>query len=422
MEDYQKYVNNFIVYYYSCNLSDLEEQLDKINRIFNLYIKQKINTGNLLEINNIFQFINNLNNENDKYKLKTGNNISNLIKLICNNNFIINTNNILASNISELINNISDIKVKSNIYLNLIDIVNNNFIFINKNKLKSNKDKDYNNYNINNLYTNSNYDDLSKTLNLFVYNDILNYIINGLSLYKLWIGIDYYIKCCNILNHYNFIDNSLHIKLSNILYNYVNIDLYNNGKWITNFQIQKQKILLRNILINYKKHRCELTMFKHRYSHFIDQLTFNNNEFIFLIDGRNIFYSTNTGTNNIDINKIKNYDKHINVYNNSIIDNMITKKIIHKNYKYNKQQIYLIFSESHANIINKLQLKNIFVMYSPKGINDDIIQLYLWLTYLGCILISNDKHSNYISKINANQYFLGLLNDLKTKYQYTINI
>ena len=171
---------------------------------------------------------------------------------------------------------------------------------------------------------------------------------------------------------------------------------------------------MRNIITNYNKSsiKSAINIFCNNYSNIINNFTYNRVDFNLLIDGRNIFYSKRDDTNNIDLLKIKQFDKNIKDYVTIINNNLINKNVINSNdnRRYNS---YLIFNENHKQVLETLQLNNSIILYTPSGTNDDIIQLYLWLSYLGCILISNDKHSNYINKINTDKYLYGLFMEYK---------
>lgn len=408
---------NFIVFYYSSDMSIYEENISLINRVFNIYMKNTFEEKQLSKINDILSFINNIKYEEDFYNLKSAKNISNIIKYIKNTNIIFIYNIDLCDNLIELMLYIYNqkIKVKSNVYYNFIDITYTNFNFINTN---------YNDILINfNLKYDKvyNYEEKQriKALNLEVYNKLLDYTLFQIKQDNLWLNGEYVSKCKFILSCNKYLYKDLIIMFNKHLYKYLLI-FYDNYYFSTNALIQKKKNTLRNIITNYNKSpiKSAINIFCNNYNNIINNFTYNRVDFNLLIDGRNIFYSKRDDSNNIDLLKIKQFDKNIKDYVTIINNNLINKNIINSNdnRRYNS---YLIFNENHKQVLETLQLNNSIILYTPSGTNDDIIQLYLWLNYLGCILISNDKHSNYINKINTDKYLYGLFMEYKHLFQYT---
>jgi hypothetical protein len=406
--------NNFIVYYYSSNMSIHENNINLINRAFNMYIKNVFETNVLSKINDIFNFINNINYEEDIYNLKSYKNISNIIKYIKQYNSILIYNVELCDNLIELMLYIYDqkLKVKSNVFYNIIDICYYNFNFINNNY--SNILIDYK-LKHENIY---NYEEkhIIKVLNLEVYNKLLYYTLYQIKDDKLWLNKDYINKCRFILSCTKYLYKDLVILFNKQLYKYLLIS-YDDNNFITNGLIQKKKIKLRNLIINYNKSSIKnaIRSFIDTYDTIIDNFIYNKNDFNLLIDGRNTFYSKKD-INNIDLLKIKNFDKNIKDYIRLVNNNLINKNIINSNDN-RKYNVYLIFNENHKNVLDTLKLQNSIILYTPSGTDDDIIQLYLWISFLGCILISNDKHSNYINRINDNKYYYGLFMEYKSLFQ-----
>jgi hypothetical protein len=116
----------------------------------------------------------------------------------------------------------------------------------------------------------------------------------------------------------------------------------------------------------------------------------NKNERIYIFDGGNIGYNhnkSNDGSNKkqLDVTRIKIALKQ-SVWHNS-------PKI-------------LILNIKHKEII-KDRLNNIpyiTIIYSKKGIDDDLLGIYYWLSNNNCYLITNDMYHNYSHTFQENQY------------------
>ena len=103
---------NFIVFYYSSDMSIYEENISLINRVFNIYMKNTFEEKQLSKINDILSFINNIKYEEDFYNLKSAKNISNIIKYIKNTDIIFIYNIDLCDNLIELMLYIHNQKLK----------------------------------------------------------------------------------------------------------------------------------------------------------------------------------------------------------------------------------------------------------------------------------------------------------------------
>lgn len=408
---------NFIVYYYSSNISTFEEE--KINRIFNIYMKNIISSKEIILITELLQFINSIDIDNDIYNLKSGNNISNLFKYLKNECILLNFNNVLNEQLCELINYITNekIKVKLNLYYNIIDICYNNFNYFNGNFGIVIKRFGFNAEELIKLTE----EQRIKELNLEVYNEILVFVYNGLRNNYLWLEDEYINKLLGIIISNKFLYKELIKNINSIINKYILV-CYNGTDFSIKPLMQKSKIELRNSLIKFNKStvKSAINNFTHTYNYYINKFIHNTTDINVLIDGRNIFYCKNDETNNIDLNKIKEFDSKNNYYNAIITEKMVKKNSLNKEFPRKIFNYYLIFNENHKDVLNNLKLQNTTLILTPSGLNDDIIQLYLWLSYLGCVLISNDKHSDYINKIKENRYLHGLFMEYKNKYQFTV--
>lgn len=427
-EDEEKKLNelsqNFIVYYYSSNLSDFNENIDKVNRVFNIYMKRIIDERDLGNINKLLEFINSITIDNDIYNLKSGNNISNLFKYINQSNLIVNYSISLSDNIVELLNYVyyNKIKVKTNLYYNLINITYTNFTYFNSNFDGIIKKYGY----VIEEVKQFNEKQRIRELNLEVYNKLIDFILLEIKGETLWLSNDYIVKLHFILSCNKYLNKDLIIIFRKHLGKFTLIN-YDKHYFATNGIIQKEKIKLRNTLINFKKHNIKsaINIFMHNYNYLIDKFVKNRLELNVLIDGRNVFYSkkdSDITNNNIDIQSIKAFDSKINSYYKPVINTkLVNNNVLHPQDR-RKYNFYLIFNENHRNVLEPVlsELKNCSIIYTPSGTNDDIIQLYLWLSYLGCVLISSDKHSNYISRITSNNYLHGLFMEYKRLFQITL--
>jgi hypothetical protein len=126
-----------------------------------------------------------------------------------------------------------------------------------------------------------------------------------------------------------------------------------------------------------------------------------------IIDGMNCFYNIKKKeTNNIDIDKLK-----------KVCNNLI------KNYEY----IFIVFNIKHKNIIEK-ELENdkimgiLNIIYSPRGKNDDILAIYLWLENFRNRIATKDEFTDHVKYFHDNLYFYNLWKTLYDNSVYNIDL
>ena len=83
------------------------------------------------------------------------------------------------------------------------------------------------------------------------------------------------------------------------------------------------------------------------------------------------------------------------------------------------RSIYIVFNERHRGYIMGMgtewhsRLRSTYgnqirFIYTLRGVNDDAMSLYLWLTYPGSKLFSNDNYGDWYERLNNNLYYQGL--------------
>lgn len=463
----KNYIYHFPYHYYIIVVKKLKKiEIEKINRLFNLYIKKEIETKDINKISNLFNFISTIidiekniiddnkyiltpyetdsghltsnnkesyfdskkflsklnqckinkgivdddriNKINDKLILINSNNVSNLFKYLSVNNIYL-FDHITYTHIDKLIDHLImyNIDFKYKFYQGILSIILNYFKYMDDFFLK------------NKYYDKLTWlDDIYSKFNFNTYNKLISIFNLKIKKFTYWVKISEMIKITQILQFTRFINNSNFIDLKNIYNCHEIYNVNKEGIWFTNCIILKQVIILRNILTNYEVNKNIISNFIDSYNSIIRNFLLKNNKINVIIDGMNKFYNSNKNnkTDNINLKKIMDYDNNIN--NNNLL---ITKYLNNKNILYSNKQPkvtnYVIFNEMYKDMLDTIPFKNIFILYSPKHINDDIIQLYMFLSYPNTILISNDKHSNYINNLKNNDYYINLFNEIKNIFQ-----
>lgn len=141
-----------------------------------------------------------------------------------------------------------------------------------------------------------------------------------------------------------------------------------------------------------------------------------------IIDGMNVFYKPNVpNTHNINIKMLQNFlsdpGQQMLYY---LLGQYIHERfgVIINEHEYDQFHIVMIFHERHKRVLDScIQIDpltgkkgapkrtTISYVYTPDGINDDIVALYMWLGNPGAILITNDEHKNYLPNIASNNTY-----------------
>jgi len=151
---------------------------------------------------------------------------------------------------------------------------------------------------------------------------------------------------------------------------------------------------------------------------------------IVFLDGRNCFYADEylkiSGGVNLELLR-----QFLNLpeYHNNLAD-LVYAKII--NLMTGGRQLIncdpryvipvIIFNERHRAQIQQLVPENRVIIYTPRGQDDDLMTLYLWLSNPGSFIASNDNYGNYAARlsqsypdsldINSTKYYEGLWSEL----------
>lgn len=135
-----------------------------------------------------------------------------------------------------------------------------------------------------------------------------------------------------------------------------------------------------------------------------------------IIDGRNWFYA-NDGLNTYAIQRYMSQESNQEIAG---ILTEHTKKIgipidISAIYQ---QNILVVFNEKHMDTIRRYnQAMAEHCIYTPRGVNDDLFILYMWLSNPGSFIISQDNYTDHATRIIGNKYMEGLWSQWLSLYK-----
>lgn len=135
-----------------------------------------------------------------------------------------------------------------------------------------------------------------------------------------------------------------------------------------------------------------------------------------IIDGRNWFYADN----GLNVHAIQRY---MSPDANQEIINLISEHTNKIGVLFNISTLYqrnvlVVFNEKHMDTIRQYNLPmSEQCIYTPRGVNDDLFILYLWLSNPGSFIISHDNYTDHSARITGNKYMEGLWSQWVSLYK-----
>lgn len=142
----------------------------------------------------------------------------------------------------------------------------------------------------------------------------------------------------------------------------------------------------------------------------------NRKSQLVIIDGRNWFYAAD----GLNLHCIQRY---MSPESNQEIANIITSHskrvgILFDLSTITQSNILVIFNERHYDTIRRYNpAMSEQCIYTPRGVNDDLFILYMWLSNPGSFVISHDNYTDHSARINGNKYMEGLWTQWLTLYK-----
>ena len=246
-----------------------------------------------------------------------------------------------------------------------------------------------------------------------IYQFCITWIYTKFKSRNFWLTNDYYIKSIRFLHANEYLTDKECSFISQTLKLFIKSSLLLNGnEWIFEFEIIKSLNLLKTIALKAQQNPehancCWLkkTLLTHDiiYGNMI-----KNNRNLLIIDGANLYYNP------------KNQDKETNLYENHIksINSQAWWEVIYtmigKHVKTNmgvtvstefidRYSLCIVLNERYRSFIESINLQLLkYIIFVPRGYDDDAMCISLWLSHPGSLLISNDTYSNWIGHCNNN--------------------
>lgn len=128
---------------------------------------------------------------------------------------------------------------------------------------------------------------------------------------------------------------------------------------------------------------------------------------VVFIDGRNCFYAdeyqkTNGGVNLELLRRFLNLSDYHNILADLVYGRIASLMTGGRHLNIHDPRYVvpvIIFNERHRQQIQPLVPNNRLVIYTPRGQDDDLLTLYLWLSNPGSFIASNDNYGNHAARL-----------------------
>jgi hypothetical protein len=236
--------------------------------------------------------------------------------------------------------------------------------------------------------------------------DTLNYVVKWVYTNywcQFWMVDDIYIQTQTMVNNFRkWLDEPNVFLMNNTLSIQARIAAYNISPLFI-----KQFNQLKNVIIGSGGAKW-IHRTLDRYRAMIPWTTadFRKSQLV-IIDGRNWFYADN----GLNVHAIQRY---MSPDANQELGNMISTHAKKIGIQFDLAMLYqrnvlVVFNEKHIDTIRRYnpQMSDQCI-YTPRGVNDDLFILYMWLSNPGSFIISRDNYTDHATRLTGNKYMEGL--------------
>lgn len=252
-----------------------------------------------------------------------------------------------------------------------------------------------------------------------IYNYICQWVFAKYKARTFWMSNELYSGCLKLLRFNTILTEETCVLISQTLKRFVRNDLLISKltqQWNIDYELTESLNQLKNKII--VKDQQWIKHLLKQYSQtmpIIYHVTETGKKVtLILIDGANWFYNPKAvgGKSNLFRDEIDNIGTP--QWNEGIIGRMRAQLREKMAYDPSDQfvknlRILIIFNERHKPFINSICSElDQFIIYTPRGLSDDAMLLYLWLSNPGAMLFSNDQYNDWANHVTGNHYLMGL--------------
>lgn len=251
-----------------------------------------------------------------------------------------------------------------------------------------------------------------------IYNYIIQWVFNKFKARMFWITPDLYSGSLKLLRFSTILTEDTCSLISQTLKRFIKPELLISkvsqpNTWYIEYELTESLNILKNKIITKDQQWIKQLLTQYRQTLPVIPETGKKVSLV-LIDGANWFYNPKAigGKSNLQRDEIDGIGTP--VWNDSIIGrirfHMRDKLGYDPSEHFIKNlRIIIVFNERHKPFIHQIcEDLDQFIIYTPRGMNDDAMLLYLWLSNPGSLLLSNDQYNDWSNHIAGNHYLMGL--------------
>jgi hypothetical protein len=251
-----------------------------------------------------------------------------------------------------------------------------------------------------------------------IYNYISQWVFAKYKARMFWMMPELYTGCVKLLRYNTILSEETCALISQTLKYFVRNDLLISkisvpNTWRIDFELIESLNILKNKILSKDIHWIKPLL--KQYQQVVPVVPESGQkQTLVLIDGANWFYNPNVSNGKSSLLRDEIDGIGTPVWNESIISRIRTQMRTQMAYEPSEYfiknlRIVIVFNERHKPFINQIcEDLDQFIIYTPRGLNDDAMLLYLWLSNPGAILFSNDQYNDWANHVMGNHYLMGL--------------
>lgn len=258
----------------------------------------------------------------------------------------------------------------------------------------------------------------STIVGINIYNYIIQWVFNKYKARMFWITPELYSGSLKLFRFNTVLSENTCSLISQTLKRFIKPELLISkvsqpNTWHIEYELTESLNILKNKLIT--KDQQWIKQLLKQYQQTLPVIPETGKKVsLVIIDGANWFYNPKDigGKSNLQRNEIDGIGTP--VWNENIIGRIRFHMRDKLGYEPSEHfiknlRIIIVFNEKHKLFIYQIcEDLDQFIIYTPRGMNDDAMLLYLWLSNPGALLFSNDQYNDWSNHIAGNHYLTGL--------------
>lgn len=252
-----------------------------------------------------------------------------------------------------------------------------------------------------------------------IYNYICQWVFAKYKARLFWMTPELYTGCVKLLRYNTILSEESCTLISQTLKYFVRNDLLISkvslpNTWRIDFEMVESLNMLKNKILTKDIHWIKPLL--KQYQQVVPVVPESGQkQTLVLIDGANWFYNPKAasgGKSSLLRDEIDSIGTH--EWNESIINRIRIQLRTQLAYDPTEHfiknlRIVIVFNERHKSFIHQIcEDLDQFIIYTPRGLSDDAMLLYLWLSNPGAMLFSNDQYNDWANHVMGNHYLMGL--------------